>query len=142
MTQTAIWSSLLFAILAPGAGSPFAGTWQGYINDLPAIELSINKLGGKTGGEIVFYFQQRGANGKWQVKGGTPQPLLNIQSTAKTLSFEVTHHKFHGSRELGPNVKFRVDYVSDQELRLFKTAKDPSPRDSGFKLTRAKKAGK
>jgi len=111
------------------------------MNDLPAIELTIKDSAGKANGEIIFFFQQRGTDGKWAVKGGTPQPLLNVQAEAKTLSFEVTHHKSHGSSEFGPNVKFRVDFINDEELRLFKIEKDAVP-GPGLKLTRAKKAGR
>jgi hypothetical protein len=41
------------------ANSPFAGTWEGKLNDLPAIGLKIDDAGGKIGGTIVFYFQER-----------------------------------------------------------------------------------
>jgi hypothetical protein len=141
MKRKALQIALVFVLLAAGATPPFTGTWEGEVNDLPAIELKINDVGGKVGGEIIFFFQQRGTDGNWQVKGGTPQPILNVNASAKTLSFEVTHHKFHGSSEFGPNVKFRVDLRNEEELRLFKVEKDAAP-SPGFKLTRAKKAGR
>jgi hypothetical protein len=141
MLHQTLQSALLFAVVANGAIPSLVGTWEGKANDLPGIELTIRDSVGKPEGEITFIFQQRGADGKWQAKGGTPQPLLNVQAGAKTLSFEVTHHKFHGSSEFGPNVKFRVELINDEELRLFKVEKDAAP-GPGFKLTRAKKAGR
>ncbi|MFZ0937469.1 MAG: hypothetical protein ACLQPN_06425, partial [Bryobacteraceae bacterium] len=41
------------------ANSPFAGTWEGKLNDLPGIDLKIEEAGGKISGSIVFYFQER-----------------------------------------------------------------------------------
>jgi hypothetical protein len=35
------------------------GTWEGKMNDLPAIELKINNSSGKVSGTMLFYFQER-----------------------------------------------------------------------------------
>ena len=90
------------------------------MNGLPAIELRIRNPAEKPGGEIMFYFHQRKPDGTWEVKRQNMLPLLNVNANARTISFEVTHHKVHGGSELGPNAKFRVDLVGPQELRLFK----------------------
>ncbi|MGA2039739.1 MAG: hypothetical protein ABSH42_10715 [Bryobacteraceae bacterium] len=121
------------------ANSPFTGTWEGKLNDLPAIGLKIDDSGGKIGGTIVFYFQERpDANSRWRVTAEYPVPLLMPRVEGKTLTFEVLHHKCHDCAELGPNAKFRVEVAGPDELRLWKlddrqTGKDPGP---GAKLTR------
>jgi hypothetical protein len=117
--------------------SPFAGIWQGQMNGLPGIELRIQDSAGRPTGEIVFYFQERKSDGPWTVKSDHAVPLLNVKTEGKSMTFEVTHHKSHGSPELGPNVKFRVQWISGQELRLFKVDSATEP-GSGLKLTRKK----
>ena len=128
---------VVFASIAESS-SPFTGIWEAHFNDQPGIELSIQETSGKVGGTIVFYFQRRGEDGKWRVEGGrNPTPLLMPIVKGKSLTFEVIHHKHHGSSELGPNVKFRVDVRDRDSLALFKTdeASDGGP---GLKLTRKK----
>jgi hypothetical protein len=117
--------------------SPFAGIWEGQTNGLPAIELRIQDSAGRPTGEIVFYFQERKSDGPWTVKSDHAVPMLNVKTEGKSMTFEVTHHKSHGSSELGPNVKFRVRWISAQELRLFKIDAGTEP-GSGLKLIRKK----
>ena len=132
-----MFSILFFSIMSGmSAGtSPLAGIWEGQTNGLPAIQLRIHESAGQPAGDIVFYFQQRQPNGPWAVKSEHTTPLLKVNVEGETMTFEVTHHKSHGSSELGPNAKFRVDRISDRELRLFKvdSGSEPGP---GLKLTR------
>jgi len=113
--------------------SPFAGTWEGKLNDLPAIGLKIDDAGGKISGTIVFYFQERpDANSPWRVTAEYPVPLLAPRVEGKTLTFEALHHKCHECAELGPNAKFRVELAGPDELRLWKlddqqAGKEPGP---------------
>jgi hypothetical protein len=53
----------LVAQTAPTVQPPpsLDGTWEGKMNDLPAIELKINNSSGKVRGTMLFYFQQREA---------------------------------------------------------------------------------
>jgi hypothetical protein len=130
----------LLAIFTSSANSssPFTGTWEGRMNDQPAIELTIHEENGKTGGAIVFYFQRRGKDGKWQVEGGkNPIPLLMPNIKGKSLTFEVTHHKRHGGSELGPNVQFRMELTGADTAALYKTDEAPDG-GPGLKLTRRK----
>lgn len=134
-----VFSMLFFASMSSmsAADSLFAGIWEGQTNGLPAIQLRIHDSGGKPDGDIVFYFQHREPNGPWAVKSEYPTPLLNVKAEVKTMTFEVRHHKSHGSSDFGPNVKFRLDRISEQELRLFKI--DPgTERGMGLKLIRRK----
>ncbi len=45
--------------------------------------------------------------------------------------------KSHGNPELGPNAKFRVQWISGRELRLFKVDAGREP-GLGLKLSRKK----
>jgi hypothetical protein len=132
-----------FAIAQPPAAvspnSPFAGTWEGKLNDLPGIDLRIEDAAGKISGVIVFYFQERtGADRPWRVTAEYPVPLLAPRVDGNTLTFEAHHHICHDCEELGPNARFRVQAAGPDELRLWKVdgqqcGADPGP---GWKLTR------
>ena len=137
MYKSLLGMFVIFASIAE-SGSPFTGVWEASLNDQPAIELTINEMDGKIGGTIVFYFQRRGDDGKWRVEGGrNPTPLLMPVVKGKSLTFEVIHHKHHGSTERGPNAKFRVDLTDHDSLALFKTD-EVSDGGPGLKLTRKK----
>jgi hypothetical protein len=130
---------LTMAVIA-AAQSSFTGTWEGQVNDLPGVELVIRDEAGGVSGSIAFYFQMRGDDGKWHLGEKTTLPLLTPKVTGKVLTFETIHHKKHGSPELGPNNKYRVNLVSESELRL-QILKDPAEKNDpgqGLKLTRRK----
>jgi hypothetical protein len=114
------------------AKSPLAGTWEGKMNNLPGIDLKIDEAGGKIGGVIVFYFQERSnPNEPWHVAGESPVALLVPHVQGKTLTFEVQHHKCHGCAELGPNVKFRMELTGPNEARLWNLENQGTNKDLG-----------
>ena len=122
--------------------SSFAGTWEGKMNDIPGVKLTIEESGGKFTGSMIFYFQERkDENSPWHVAAEHPVPLLSPHVENKTLTFEVQHHKCHDCAELGPNVKFRMELAGTNEARLWNLAesasKDPGP---GMKLVRSSEA--
>lgn len=138
MTRNLVTSYLLATTMAVGATSPFTGVWEGEVNDLPAVALTVEHAGGKVSGTMTFYLQMRSnEHAKWEVKGGHPTPLLSPEIKGKALMFEVAHRKSHGSSEWGPNVKFRVEFVSTEEARLHKLD-EGSNGGEGLKLTRRK----
>ncbi len=67
----------LSLILAAAEKSPFAGMWEAKMNGQPGVDLTIEDSGGKISGVVVFYFQSRGADGKWHVAGKDTVPLLS-----------------------------------------------------------------
>ena len=131
-------SFLVLTASAAAAKSPFAGTWEGKTNDLPAVELTIQDDNGRISGVIAFYFQTRGDDGKWHVGEKTTVPLLSPKIEGKVLTFETIHYKKHGSPELGPNNKYRVDFVDAKEarLRILKDQAKENDPGPGLKLTR------
>ena len=113
------------------------GTWEGKTNDLPSVELNLRQ-GARVTGTISFYFQTRGADGKWRLGPKSEAELLSPKLDGRILSFETTHRKRHDSPELGPNNRYRVESASDTEARLHmyrggEPEKDDGP---GLKLTR------
>lgn len=105
----------------PGAPSPFDGTWECEVNDLPGVNLIVADAGGgRLGGIITFYFQMRDdERSKWRIAGKAVAPLLSAHMEGTALVFEVQHHKTHGSREFGPNVKFRAELAGGNEAVLY-----------------------
>lgn len=121
------------------AASTFVGTWDAKINDLPGIELTIkDDATSKVNGEIVFFFQRRGEDGKWRVEGEPARgPLIDPKVTGKFLTFEVRHHKQHGGPEWGPNVKYRLELTGDDEL-TFRNPEGKPENGPSIKLRRRK----
>jgi hypothetical protein len=108
------------------------GTWEGKMNDLPAIELKINNSSGNVSGTMLFYFQERSdPSGPWHVTGGNPTPLLLPHVEGYILTFELQHHKCHDCAELGPNRKFRVELKEPNEARLWMWENQDVPKEPG-----------
>jgi biopolymer transport protein ExbD len=127
-------SSLLFA------GTLFAGTWQGRMNGLPGIDLTVREADKKIAGTVVFYFQERkDINSPWQVTAEYPVPLLATHVTGKVLTFEVEHHVCHGCPELGPNVTFRMELAGPDQARLWRLEEDGTEGQS-MQLVRGNQA--
>jgi len=125
------------------ANSPFAGTWEGKLNNHPWIDLKIDDAAGKLSGTIVFYVQERSdGSSPPRVTAEDPVPLLVPRVEGKTLTFEVEYHECRVCVEPGINIKFRVDLAGPDELRLWKLDdremdKNPGP---GLKLIRRTEA--
>ncbi len=115
-----IMIAFLSLTLLAAAESPFAGIWEGTINGLPGIELNVKDSGGTISGAVTFYFQLRGDDGNWRVADKHTVPLVAPKVEDGKLSFEVIHHKRHGSSELGPNVRFRLERTGDEEAVLYR----------------------
>src|SRR5262249_1141974 len=111
------------------AGSGLAGTWDGKENGLPSVELTIRDNDGRLTGSIGFYFQKRGKDGKWHLGEKYTVPLLSPQNQRNVLTFETIHHKCDGCTELGPNNKYRVDFVGAKETRL-RIVRDQATEDT------------
>jgi len=65
LTGRVLNAFLLLAVGAYAADRGLEGTWEAKENDLPSVELTIRDNQGQIGGTIGFYFQSRGADGKW-----------------------------------------------------------------------------
>jgi hypothetical protein len=126
----------MLAAAAIAASSSINGTWEGQVNDLPAVELVIRHDGEAISGSIGFYFQTRGDDGKWRAGEKTTLPLLSPNLEGKTLTFETIHHKKHGGPELGPNNRYQVDFVDANEARFRILNVASQAGEAGLKLVR------
>jgi hypothetical protein len=139
--------AMMFAELAPlvaqtappgATTASLDGTWEGKMNDLPAIELKVDNSSGKVSGTMLFYFQERSDPSQpWHVTRGSAAPLLLPHVEGNILAFELQHHKCHDCAEFGPNQKFRVELKDPNEARLWMWDKDvPKDPGPGLKLER------
>lgn len=117
----------------------FVGTWEGKMNDIPGVKLTISESKGKVGGLVVFYFQERkDENSPWHVSAEHPVEMLTPHVENKTLSFELQHHKCHDCAELGPNVKFRMELTGSGEAALWNVDESTGKNSGqGMKLVRS-----
>src|ERR1700736_5460823 len=140
MKGRALWVLAgFFSVCAAAAeNSPFAGVWEGTVNELPGVEIAIHQDGGLLAGTVSFYFQTRpNESEKWGVESKTTLPLLALKVEGSVLTFETIHHKTHGSGELGPNVRFRMELRGANEAAFSRLGSSPDA-GVGLKLTRRK----
>jgi hypothetical protein len=126
--RAGILAGVVMTAAAAVGASGFAGTWEGKQNGLPAVELTIRDKDGGVSGTIGFYFQRRGTDGKWHLAEKYTVPLLSPKLQGRVLTFETIHGKKHGSPELGPNNRYRVDFIGAKEARI-RILKDKKPDD-------------
>ena len=94
------------------------------------------RVGRELVGTIVFFFQRRGDDGKWHVEGDKKAiPMFGPKVNGNILSFETIHYKAHGSTEVGPTAKFRMELAGSEEATLRKV---DVQRSEALKLTRHK----
>jgi hypothetical protein len=79
---------ILNLTLAAAERSPFVGKWEGKINNLPGVDLTIETTGREIS-EVMVFFQLRGSDGKWRVKDKHTVGLLAARMEGKILAFEV-----------------------------------------------------
>ena len=114
----------------------FNGTWEGKLNDLPAIALDLDAVNNQIKGTVTFYSQTRSDPAKpWNAGGAYTVPVLAPVVNGGVLTFEVEHHRCHGCAELGPNARFRMALVGSDEARLWNVSEQWGPKD-GFRLVR------
>ena len=111
-----------FLLILLGAGllwaaSPFVGRWQGQLDGLPGVTLTVKEDHGKLSGSIIFYLIRKDEKGA-RVDGEYQCELLEISAKDKRMTFEVKHHVRHDSPEYGPNVKFVFELVGDRQASL------------------------
>ena len=100
--------------------NPIVGVWEGKMNDLPAVELTVRDNNGKLGGTIVFFFQRKDT-GTWKVERQNGEPLSETAFDGKTLSFKISHERAHtDSSPDEPPVSFKFTLSSSEEGELIR----------------------
>ena len=112
--------ALFVIVLAAGslwAGSPFAGRWQGKLEDLPGATLTVKEGHGRLSGAIIFYRIRKDGKGA-RIDGDAKCELLEVAAQDRRMTFEVKHHVSDGSPEYGPNAKFVFELTAKNEAIL------------------------
>lgn len=70
------------------AESPLDGTWQGKMDGVPAVAVTVKDNGGKLSGTVTFYRIVNDGSGP-RAEGKNTSDLVNPKLEGKTLSFQV-----------------------------------------------------
>jgi hypothetical protein len=116
-------------------GSPIVGVWEGRMNELPAVELTVRDGDGGLGGTIVFFFQRKDT-GVWKVERQAEEPLIDSRFDGKTLSFKISHLNAHtDSSPEDPPVSFNFTLAASGEGEL---TSNYQGQESAIKLVKTK----
>ena len=128
-----IAAGLLTVSLAGYGQSSLSGKWHGTENNLPIVDLTIEKSVSETTGAAVFYIIKRNPDGSnAHVDGQALGPMENLNYEPKKLSFDM--HRSDGSL-----VSFRIELTDRDHARLFRTSDhDANAEGSGLPLVRVK----
>jgi D-alanyl-D-alanine carboxypeptidase len=90
--------------------STIAGTWQGKMDGLPVLSITVNDEGGALSGAVTFYrIRDEGAGPK--VEGKETTPLVSPQLDGKILSFQVKGRS-------GDLVSFKMELTGKSEAKV------------------------
>jgi hypothetical protein len=126
-----IAAGLLTVSLAGYGQSSLSGKWHGTENNLPIVDLTIEKNAGQATGAVAFYVIKRNTDGSnAHVDGQAMGPMENLNYEPKKLSFDM--HRSDGSL-----VSFRIELTDRDHARLFRTSDhDANAEGSGLPLVR------
>jgi hypothetical protein len=127
----AVW--LVSISLAAYGQSSLSGRWHATENNLPIVDLTIEKGVSQTTGAAVFYLIKRNPDGSnAHVDGQAMGPMENLNYDPQKLTFNM--HRPDGSL-----VTFRVELTDPDHARLFRTSDhDADAEGSGLPLVRVK----
>ena len=122
---------LLSVSLAGYGQSSLSGRWHGTENNLPIVDLTIEKNPGEATGAAVFYLIKKNLDGSnAHVDGQAMGPMENLNYDPKKLTFNM--HRADGSL-----VSFRVELTDPDHARLFRTSDHNADAEgSGLPLVR------
>jgi D-alanyl-D-alanine carboxypeptidase len=132
-------SILLAALLAFGSttdsaaqqnvDSPIAGTWEGKMDGLPVLTITVNDEGGALSGAVTFYrIRDEGAGPK--VEGKETTPLVSPKLDGKVLSFQVKGRS-------GDPVSFKMELTGNNEAKvILKRMINDESEDVPVRMTR------
>jgi hypothetical protein len=109
----------------------FDGTWEGKLDGLPGVKLTVATRGGVVGGNATFYLIKRDpGGGNAHVDGQGSGPMQRARFEGNTLIFDVR-------RSDGSVASFRMELKQAGTARLFRTNDTPpSPQGDGLELKR------
>jgi hypothetical protein len=135
LVSCALTISAISVLACTPTQNPIVGVWQGKMNDLPAVELTVRDGNGGLGGTIVFFFQRKDT-GAWKVERQNEEPLIDLSFDGKTLSFKVSHKDAHtDSSPSDPPVPFSFTLTASGEGEL---TSNYQGQESAIKLVKTK----
>jgi hypothetical protein len=122
-------ASLLAGSTAGYGQSGLSGKWRGTENNLPVVDLTIEKNTGQATGSAIFYLIKSNSDGSNRhVDGQANGPMENMTYQPERLSFDM--HRPDGSV-----VSFRVVLTDANLAKLFRIG-DDVPGGTGLPLVR------
>jgi hypothetical protein len=106
------------------------GVWQGQMDTLPAVTLTVTDEGGGLSGAVVFYLIKRSSTMSEPTTStpGAPEPLLNLKRKGSVLEFEVSHRRAHPPKTLSdPPVHFHLKLTGPDRSELVNESEASSP---------------
>jgi D-alanyl-D-alanine carboxypeptidase len=95
---------------AAAVSSSIAGVWQGKLEDVPAVTVTVEDGGGKLSGTATFYRIVNDGSGP-KAEGKNSAPLINPALDGKVFSFQVKNSK----EEL---TSFKMELTAENEANL------------------------
>ena len=115
-------------VAAGPSASSVVGVWQGKMDGLPAITLTITDETRALSGAVLFYLIRRDEGKPPTSTPGIPEPILNPSFDGKTLSFQVSHRRAHPPRTLSdPPASFHLKLTGSDKCVLT-NAQEASPQ--------------
>ncbi len=110
MSRRLFLLTIFTAGLTAAAESPVAGTWQGKMEQVPAVVLTVKDDQGKLSGTITFYKIVDDGSGP-RAEGKNTATLIDPELDGKTLSFQVKNPQDEVT-------KFKMDLTAENEANL------------------------
>jgi hypothetical protein len=112
----------------PAGAARITGTWEGRMNDLPAVTIELVESNGKLSGTVVFYFMTRPTTtDPWKIERKMSTPMLEPKFDGRMLSFKVSHENAHPgvTGPSDPPVPFELTITAEKEAKLTSTYGGP-----------------
>jgi hypothetical protein len=104
---------------AKTAANNLSGVWHGEYRDLPWVTVTLTQEGGAFSGAILFYLHRKTPGSAETATAGTPEPLLDLHSDGKTLTFRVSTRHTDPPRTLDdPSMAMTMEIIDQDHARL------------------------
>ena len=113
-------AALIAAMEKPAA---IEGKWEGGMNGLKAVTVTVHETKGPMEGSVTFYVTRDDGQGK-RVVGQDERKMLETQWDGKTLRFAVGAPDFDPDT---PSVRFTMTITGDKKAELKRLGKDELP---------------
>ncbi|PYU96803.1 MAG: hypothetical protein DMG25_00750, partial [Acidobacteria bacterium] len=105
--------------ISPSARTAFLGIWEGKLDDVPGVTITLEPERAGLGGTVVFYKIQNAA-GTATVVGEDEEQIANTRLEGSVLTFDVTNKEgvFVGAGNHGDTGTFKMELTGEDEAAL------------------------